>query len=135
MNAARSKLSGLMDTVAKHARPAVSAAEKEVTTRYSKIMKDNQEYVVKDQAHASKLMKQWWFTKLARWVARWEQLRPPLVQELWQTWVTASFAMPQDETPSFKASLPETEADHAIGLLLLCLLHSAYRLWQLAGAA
>ncbi len=70
MNAARSKLSGLMDTVAKHARPAVSAAEKEVTTRYSKMMKDNQDYVVKDQAHASKLLKQWWFTKLARWVAR-----------------------------------------------------------------
>ena len=67
MNAARAKLGGLLDTVSKHTKPAVSAAEKEITQRYSRLMKDNQQYVVKDQAEAGKLIKQWWFTKLARW--------------------------------------------------------------------
>lgn len=66
MNAARAKLGGLLDTVSRHAKPALGAAEKEVTSRYSQIMKDNQQYVVKDQAQASKLFKQWYFTKMAR---------------------------------------------------------------------
>jgi F-type H+-transporting ATPase subunit g len=42
------------------------AAEKEISQRYTKMMEANKQYVVKDQAKADELFKQWWYTKLSR---------------------------------------------------------------------
>mmetsp|Transcript_3836 Transcript_3836/g.11085 ORF Transcript_3836/g.11085 Transcript_3836/m.11085 type:complete len:130 (-) Transcript_3836:372-761(-) len=66
MSAARTKLAGLVNTVATHAKSVTNVAEKQITTRYSKMMEANKEYVVEDQAKASKLFKQWYYTNMSR---------------------------------------------------------------------
>ena len=63
---ARSTLASLAGRVRSAVQPATSLVEKEVVDRYTKLIEANKEYVVKDQAAADKLMKQWFFTKLAR---------------------------------------------------------------------
>lgn len=69
MSAARTKLAGLVNTVATHAKSVTNVAEKQITTRYSKMMEANKEYVVEDQAKASKLFKQWYYTNMSRWAS------------------------------------------------------------------
>ena len=66
LGAARQRLSSLLTTTQKHAKPVLDATEREVTQRYSRMMETNKQYVVKDQAKAETLLKQWWYTKLAR---------------------------------------------------------------------
>ncbi len=69
LGAARSKLSALLSSTQKTVKPLADAAEKEVVTRYNKLMEANKQYVVKDEAKASTLLKQWYYTKLSRWAA------------------------------------------------------------------
>lgn len=49
--------------------PALKKASTEVIKQYETTMAKNAEYVVKDQAAADKLLKQWFYTQLSRWVA------------------------------------------------------------------
>jgi hypothetical protein len=63
---ARNTLASLAGRVRSAVQPATSLVEKEVVDRYTKLIEANKEYVVKDHAAADKLMKQWFFTKLAR---------------------------------------------------------------------
>ncbi|KAL6773861.1 hypothetical protein ACKKBG_A22795 [Auxenochlorella protothecoides x Auxenochlorella symbiontica] len=46
--------------------PIYSTARKEVVKQYDGLLSKNSEYVVKDPEQASKLLKQYTFTKLAR---------------------------------------------------------------------
>lgn len=76
-SALRSRLTTLLSTAQKTVEPAASFIGKEVSTRYDKLLKDNAQYVVKDKAAADKLLRQWFFTRLSRWVSdlqflRWE---------------------------------------------------------------
>jgi hypothetical protein len=66
-SALRSRLTGLLSTVQKTVEPSAKYLGTEVSTRYDKLMKDNAQYVVKDKAAADKLLKQWVFTRLARY--------------------------------------------------------------------
>ena len=64
--AAISRLSGLAGKARSTIEPSYRFAEKQVVEQYHKTMQANKEYVVKDQAAADKLFKQWFFTKLSR---------------------------------------------------------------------
>lgn len=66
LGAARTKISRLLSQTQKTVQPFASAAEKEVSQRYAKMMEANKQYVVKDEAKAADLAKQWWYTKLDR---------------------------------------------------------------------
>ena len=66
LGAARSRLSNLLSQTQKTVKPLANAAEKEVTQRYTKLMEANKQYVVKDEAKAGDLLKQWYYTKLSR---------------------------------------------------------------------
>jgi len=46
--------------------PMYSASEKQVMLQYEKMMKGGEQYVVKDKAQADKLLKQWFYTNMAR---------------------------------------------------------------------
>lgn len=48
--------------------PAYKLARTEVVKQYESQMAKNAEYVVKDKAAADKLLKQWFYTQLSRWV-------------------------------------------------------------------
>lgn len=56
-----SKLKGAVE-------PAYKLARTEVVKQYEVQMAKNAEYVVKDKAAADKLLKQWFYTQLSRWV-------------------------------------------------------------------
>lgn len=64
--AALSRLSGLVGKARSSIEPSYKFAEKHITEQYHKTMQANQQYVVKDQAAADKLFKQWFFTKMSR---------------------------------------------------------------------
>ena len=63
---ARNALASLAGRVRSAVQPATQLVEKEVVDRYTKLIEANKEYVVKDKSAADKLMKQWFYTKLAR---------------------------------------------------------------------
>ena len=50
------------------AEPAYKLARTQVVKQYEAQMAKNAEYVVKDPAVADKLLKQWFYTRLSRWV-------------------------------------------------------------------
>ncbi len=66
LGVARQRLSSVLSQTQKTLKPLADKAEKEVTQRYTKMMEANKQYVVKDQAKADELFKQWWYTKLSR---------------------------------------------------------------------
>lgn len=59
-------MSALLSTVQKTVGPTADYVGKEVSTRYSKLIQENQQYIVKDKAAADKLLRQWFFTRLSR---------------------------------------------------------------------
>ena len=66
--AALGRLSGLANKARSTIEPSYRFAEKNITEQYKKTMQANKQYVVQDQAAADKLFKQWFFTKLSRYV-------------------------------------------------------------------
>lgn len=62
---ARGALVSIAGKVRSAVAPAAQLVEKEVGSRYAKLIEANKEYVVKDQAKADQLLKQWYYTKLA----------------------------------------------------------------------
>lgn len=62
----RGALANLASKVSSAVQPAAQRVEKEVGSRYAKLIEANKQYVVKDQATADLLLKQWYYTKLAR---------------------------------------------------------------------
>ena len=65
--AIRSRLAPLVSKTRATLEPAYKWTENMTTTHYDKLMKDNSQYVVKDKEAADKLLKQYVFTKLARY--------------------------------------------------------------------
>ncbi len=66
LSQARNALGSLAGRVRSAVQPATQLVEKEVVDRYTKLIEANKEFVVKDKSAADKLMKQWFYTKLAR---------------------------------------------------------------------
>lgn len=67
---ARGALASIAGKVRSALQPAAQLVEKEVADRYGKLIEANKQYVVKDQAKADQLLKQWYYTKLARYHVR-----------------------------------------------------------------
>ena len=65
--AIRSRATQLAQQVQKTVRPAYEWTEKNAVGQYTKLMADNQQYVVKDPKEADKLLKQYVFTNLSRY--------------------------------------------------------------------
>ena len=63
---ARGVLANLAGKLRQTVQPAAQVVEKEIGERYAKLIQANKQYVVKDQAPADLLLKQWYYTKLAR---------------------------------------------------------------------
>ena len=63
----RGALANLASKVSSAVQPAAKIVEKEVGSRYAKLIEANKQYVVEDQAKADLLLKQWYYTKLARY--------------------------------------------------------------------
>ena len=63
-----SRLSRVAGKARSTIEPTYKFAEKHVAEQYHKTMEAHQHYVVEDDAAASKLFKQWFFTKLDRQV-------------------------------------------------------------------
>ncbi len=67
LGAARGRLSSVLSQTQKTVKPLFDTAEKEISQRYAKMMEANKQYVVKDEAKAADLAKQWLYTKLDRY--------------------------------------------------------------------
>ena len=61
------RVNGLVQKASQTLKPAYSFAEKHAVENFNATLEKNKQYVVKDQAQADKLFKQWFFTKMARW--------------------------------------------------------------------
>lgn len=68
--AVQARLGPLVSRAQSSIEPAYNWTEKQAVSNYQRIMKDNQQYIVKDKASADKLWRQLLFTNLARWSAR-----------------------------------------------------------------
>ena len=64
--ALRQRIGPLLNKVQQTVTPLYSATEKQIVQQYDKMMKGGEQYVVKDKAQADKLLKQWYYTNLAR---------------------------------------------------------------------
>ena len=64
--AVRARLGPLLTKAQATLEPAYNWTEKQAVTNFNKVMKENQQYVVKDKAQADKLWRQLVFTNLAR---------------------------------------------------------------------
>lgn len=64
--ALRSRLGPLVSKAQASIEPAYKWSEKQAVNSFEKMMKDNQQYVVKDKAAADKLGRQIVFTNLAK---------------------------------------------------------------------
>ena len=64
--AIRSRLGPLVSKAQSSLEPAYKWSEKQAVNSYEKLMKDNQQYVVKDKAAADKLGRQLVFTNIAK---------------------------------------------------------------------
>lgn len=64
--ALRQRIGPLLNKVQQTVTPLYSATEKQVVQQYDRMMKGGEQYVVKDKAQADKLLKQWYYTNLAR---------------------------------------------------------------------
>ncbi|KAK9802880.1 hypothetical protein WJX73_000313 [Symbiochloris irregularis] len=64
--ALRSRLGPLVSKAQASLEPAYKWSEKQAANTYDKLMKDNQQYVVKDKAAADKLGRQLVYTNLAK---------------------------------------------------------------------
>ena len=64
--ALRQRIAPLINKVQQTVTPMYSASEKQVMQQYEKMMKGGEQYVVKDKAQADKLLKQWFYTNMAR---------------------------------------------------------------------
>ena len=60
------RVNGLVQKASQTLKPAYSFAEKHAVENFNATLEKNKQYVVKDQAQADKLFKQWFFTKMAR---------------------------------------------------------------------
>lgn len=65
--ALRQRIAPLINKVQQTVTPVYSATEKQLVQQYDKIMKGGEQYVVKDKAHADKLLKQWFYTNMSRY--------------------------------------------------------------------
>ena len=63
---AAARLQQLLQRARGLAEPAMKTVQSQTVKQYEAIMAQNSEYVVKDKAHADKLLRQWFFTQLAR---------------------------------------------------------------------
>lgn len=61
-----SRLQQLASSAKRALDPMYKAARTETVKQYEVMMKNNAEYVVKDDAAAEKLAKQWFFTKMSK---------------------------------------------------------------------
>lgn len=66
--ALRQRIGPLINKVQQTVTPVYSATEKQLVQQYDKLMKGGEQYVVKDKAQADKLLKQWFYTNVSRWV-------------------------------------------------------------------
>ncbi len=64
--ALRQRIAPLLNKVQQTVTPVYSATEKQITQQFDKMMKGGEQYVVKDKAQADKLLKQWFYTNMAR---------------------------------------------------------------------
>ena len=64
--ALRQRIAPLLNKVQQSVTPVYSATEKQVVQQFDKIMKGGEQYVVKDKAQADKLLKQWFYSNMAR---------------------------------------------------------------------
>ena len=64
--AVKSRLGPLVNRVTSTVQPAYRFAEKNVVENFNSTLEKNKQYVVKDQAQADKLFKQWFFTNMAK---------------------------------------------------------------------
>ena len=64
--AIRSRIASLVSQTQKTVTPAYKYAEQKAVEQYSALMKQGEHYVVKDEAAADKLLKQLFYTNLAR---------------------------------------------------------------------
>lgn len=63
---AAARLQQLLQRARGLAEPAIRTVQSQTVKQYEAIMAQNSEYVVKDKAQADKLLRQWFFTQLAR---------------------------------------------------------------------
>ena len=66
VRAVQARIGPLVSKAQSTLEPAYNWTEKQAISNYDKIMKQNQQYVVKDKAQADKLWRQLIFTNLAR---------------------------------------------------------------------
>ncbi len=64
--ALRQRIAPLLNKVQQSVTPVYSATEKQIVQQFDKMMKGGEQYVVKDKAQADKLLKQWFYTNMAR---------------------------------------------------------------------
>lgn len=64
--ALRQRIAPLLNKVQQSVTPLYSATEKQIVQQFDKMMKGGEQYVVKDKAQADKLLKQWFYTNMAR---------------------------------------------------------------------
>ena len=64
--ALRQRLGPLLNKVQQTVSPVYSNTEKQIVQQFDKVMKGGEQYVVKDKAQADKLLKQWFYTNMAR---------------------------------------------------------------------
>ena len=65
-NAIRARLGPLVSKVHQTVAPAYKTAETAISKQYAHVMKDGEEYVVKDPAEADKLLRKLVYTNLSR---------------------------------------------------------------------
>jgi hypothetical protein len=63
-----SRLTQLLGRARTAVEPVAKMAKEETVKQYQTLMANNQQYVVKDPEAANKLLRQWVFTQLSKWV-------------------------------------------------------------------